>query len=174
MRYDKNHHGAWRRTAALAITVGIALLAAACSGSTPHGSTGSSQTGGSTTYQKELAFSQCVRSHGVPNFPDPTSNGNFINNGQVDMASAPVQSAEKACRHLLPNGGQPTQAQRQQALKRMLNFARCMRTHGYPNFPDPTQNGLTLQGSGISRATVNTPQFQAAQRTCQSSSGTVP
>jgi hypothetical protein len=54
-------------------------------------------------------------------------------------------------------GGPATHAQ-------LVALARCMRGHGAPNFPDPTQNGLNLKDAGISPMS---PQFQAAVRACQ-------
>jgi len=150
---------------------GIAVLATACSGGSSTPTTGS--TGGSTTYQKALAYSQCVRSHGVPDFPDPNSNGVIVlpagSGGSQNLNSAQAQSADRACRHLLPNGGRISQAQQQQDLSQMLKYARCMRSHGLPNFPDPTTAGggvsLNLRGSGIDK---RSPQLQSAQKACQS------
>jgi len=165
-----------RRTAAAAATAGIALLAAACGA--PSSSTPASGPG-STSYQKALAFAQCMRSHGVPDFPDPTTNGNggvgFAvhskpgQGGKVDLSGSQTQAAQQACRHLLPNGGVMNPAQQQQALNRALKFSQCMRTHGVPNFPDPHISnggmGLTIGGNGLN---LQSPQFQAAQRACQS------
>jgi hypothetical protein len=109
-----------------------------------------------------------MRSHGVPNFPDPTSNGVFgIKNHSVDLQSAAVKAAQKTCRSLLPNGGQISQAQQQQGEKQMLKFSQCMRAHGVKKFPDPTSNGQ-LQINDKSGVDPTSPQFQAAQRACQS------
>jgi hypothetical protein len=161
-----------RRAGVLAAIAGIAVLVTACSsGGSSAPTTGS--TGGSTTYQKALAYSQCVRSHGVPNFPDPNSNGVIVmpagSGGSQNLNSPQAQSANKACQHLLPNGGRISQAQQQQDLSQMLKFARCMRSHGLPNFPDPTTAGggvsLNLRGSGIDK---RSPLFQSAQKACQS------
>jgi hypothetical protein len=146
---------------------GIALLTAACGGSSS-----SSAAGGSAQYQKALAYSQCMRSHGVPNFPDPDSQGQFpqIQIGRNGVSQQAVQSAQNACRHLLPNGGTGTAQQQQAKLTQALDFARCMRAHGVPNFPDPTTaNG----GMGFNMAGVDThsPQYQSAQQACRSSAG---
>ena len=154
-----------RLSGVLAVMVGIALLTAAC-GSGPSSSSGdSTQAGGSTTHQKEVAYAQCMRSHGVPKFPDPASNGMFVNNGSFQTDSSQYKSANSTCRHLLPNGGQLSQSQQQQRTSQLLKFAQCMRAHGEPKFPDPTGNGLSLHGSGID---PKSPQFQAAKRACQS------
>ena len=154
--------GPWR--AVLPAVAGMAVLAAACAGG------GSSAAGGSSSYQKAVAYAQCMRSHGVPGFPDPDSKGNFIIKGpELGGSGQQYQSADKACKHLLPNGGQMTAAQQQKALSQALKFSACMRAHGLPNFPDPTveKGGISshLGGSGIS---PNSPQLRAAQQACRS------
>ena len=67
-----------RRAGVLAALVVTALLTAACGGSTSTGAGGSSSTGGSSLPQEELAVAQCMRSHGVPAFPDPSANGGYL------------------------------------------------------------------------------------------------
>ena len=93
-----------------------------------------------------LEYSQCMRSHGVPKFPDIT-NLNVLRSGglkigasmeQLGVSSSTFQAAQSSCRHLLPNGGRTTPTQSQQDLNAMLGFARCMRSHGVPTWPDPT------------------------------------
>jgi hypothetical protein len=121
-----------------------------------------------------------MRSHGVPDFPDPNSNG------QIQLAAGPgsdllpgparFKSAQQACKSLTPVR---SPAQQRQQLAAALRFARCMRAHGMPSFPDPTpQTGLqTRSGGGHSGGGGNTlgngvdpnsPQFQAANRSCRS------
>jgi hypothetical protein len=63
------------RTAAVIIAIAaLVLLAAACSSPSPTGSRCPSNAGGSAS-SRQLAYAQCVRSHGVPNFPDPDNSG---------------------------------------------------------------------------------------------------
>src|SRR5262249_20432354 len=115
------------------------------------------------------------RKHGVPNFPDPDSKGRIqitsgvSANGQktgVNVNSPQFERARKACDKLLPNGGRPTAAQQAQQQQQMLKFARCMRSHGVPRFPDPKAGGALVLGTKAG-VDPNTPQFQAAQKTCQ-------
>jgi hypothetical protein len=93
--------------------------------------------------QDAVKFAQCMRSHGVRNFPDPTSPQQF----KLDIASSEgspaFQPAQTACQHVLPGGGPPSQspAQRQAQTVAALAFARCLRSHGLPNFPDPRGSG---------------------------------
>jgi hypothetical protein len=94
----------------------------------------------STNIQKALAYSHCMRAHGVLNFPDPNSSGAFPKVGaqQLGVSSTNFQAAQSACRSLLPNGGGgPSQTQVQQIMNGMLKFAQCMRSHGVSNWPDP-------------------------------------
>jgi hypothetical protein len=77
----------WRRMAGfLAIAAGIALLASGCGGGGTSAGSGASPSPAST-YAKLIAYAQCMRSHGVPNFPDPNSNGEF--NGNVINPHSP-------------------------------------------------------------------------------------
>jgi hypothetical protein len=139
-----------------AALAGLSLLASACGGAPASqaaqlGSTGSaasstqkSSTGASATgkYAALLAYSHCMRSHGVPNFPDPKQVGRGIqvsgSRSGINPQAPLFVSAQQSCRHLLPGGGEPIRAEQQRALARMLHISRCMRAHGIPGFPDPT------------------------------------
>jgi hypothetical protein len=124
-----------------------------------------------------------MRSHGVPAFPDPDSNGDFHlgNNqqgrGSKESGSSSVSSQETAanqsCHHLLEAGPQMTAAQNQHALSQLVRYAQCMRSHGVPDFPDPhTTNGGIGVPSGIgfdmSGIDQNSPQYRSAAQACQS------
>jgi hypothetical protein len=97
----------------------------------------------------------------------------------INPSSPGFQKASKACRHLLPNGGQPTPAQQAQAMAQALKFSECMRTHGLSDFPDPQSGpggGIAIriragQGQGSSDLNPQSPQFQAAQKACQNIMG---
>jgi hypothetical protein len=113
----------------------LALLAAACGGSSGSHSTTQAQQVGA------VAFSSCMRANGVSGFPDPDSSGTIPKNKVVPLASSPQFAvAQRACQHLLPNRKQPrsTQAEVQAALSGMVRFAACMRSRGVQNWPDPT------------------------------------
>ena len=116
-------------------------------------------------------FSVCMRSHGVPNFPDPNAQGTLTitTSASLDPGSPVFRRAEAHCQHLLPPGKTLSQAQQQRMKAGALAFAACMRSHGVPGYPDPTfSNGGISQGfnrrSGIG---PSSPIFQAAQKTCQ-------
>lgn len=143
-----------------AFTLGSVIVAAAvlplvagCGGSgsstTTAGSTSAAQNGA-------LAFARCMRAHGFSGWPDPTSNGTFdkATMRRLGYSKARVQAVEQsACGRYLPANGPSDQAQQRARLADGLSFARCMRSHGVTQFPDPDAQGeLTVamvQAQGI-------------------------
>ena len=83
-----------------------------------------------------------MRSHRVPNFPDPTGNGALpkVSPRQLGVSSSQLNAAERACQDLLPAGTDDMfpPGEVQQLLIGMLVFSKCMRSDGVPNWPDPT------------------------------------
>lgn len=132
----------------------VSLLAAGCGG-------GASPTAATPTtrHTGALAFAQCMHSHGVPNFPDPNSSGDIPKAEVVPLANSPqFQSAGAACAHLQPGGGPgETPAQRQSHIAALLPFAGCLRSHGFPTFPDPTSSGQ-LTREMLAQAGINLHQ----------------
>ena len=125
-----------RFLAAMACT---ALLAAACGGSP------ASATGGSSAYQKALPFAQCMRSHGIQNFPDPDSSGGFNVGDSVNTSTPQYAAVKSTCVRLHPYNMVLSPQQKAGLMSQALKFAHCMRAHGVPSFPDPVENN-----SGIS------------------------
>ncbi len=102
-----------------------------------------------------VAYSHCMRSHGVPTFPDPTSSEG-IPKDKIPVADPQLAAASGDCEHVMPASGLGPQTTVQQARTHTaddLSFARCLRTHGFPSFPDPTTNGQIthemVAGAGI-------------------------
>jgi hypothetical protein len=93
-----------------------------------------------TNIEKALAYSRCMRAHGVRNFPDPDSNGEIPKASPQELSRPQFKAAEKACQNLLPPGSDDVfpPGEVQQLLIGMLRFSQCMRSHGVPNWPDPT------------------------------------
>jgi len=148
----------------------LAVMTAGC-GAAPAGGSGSGTQTGVT-----LAYAQCLRAHGVADFPDPKGSGPMTRRGGnghltidgVTLKESPeqFQTAQQACRQYLasgPAGGQPSP----QAQQAAVAFSQCMRAHGLPNFPDPTfDHGVTFNSPpGFD---PNAPQVKAAQSACQS------
>jgi len=116
-----------------------------------------------------------MRSHGVPDFPDPvlTPGGGYAREIQVqqgsdlDRNSPQFQAAYAACQSLLPapTPGQAQQIDRQR-LAQALAYSQCMRAHGVADFPDPVaSNGsVTVTINGLK---MDTPAFTSADAACQ-------
>jgi hypothetical protein len=181
--------------AAIVAAAALALLAAACGGGpSSAGSGGSPNAGGSATTPSAVAYSACMRSQGVPNYPDPSFNGSLPKgNAQAfGVSSSQFQAARTACKHLLPNSdttftaslrqcletGDCPQAVVQQALTEGRKFAQCMRNHGVPNWPDPTIDSMgrpsfNATGAGISIDSTRSSQMLSKIGHCQNQPGAV-
>jgi hypothetical protein len=186
---QRRRFGAGLALVGLLVTVG--LLAAACGGGStnpgaargtattttgaPGGKTGAPASSGSSTTQAQLLqFAQCMRSHEVPTFPDPSSTegtlGAMVSSAGIDLQSPTVQAALAACQQFTPTQN-ATSAQSAAQNAQALQFAQCMRSHGVPNFPDPGASSgtgagavhLNLNGTGID---FGSPPIQAAITAC--------
>ena len=157
-----------------AALLGLALLAG-CGGSSSSpgvahlsstNSTGntSSVSGGSapespgSLERAAIAFAKCMRTSGVPNFPDPSAGGGFLFHASPGVISSPTfRAAQAKCHKLMPGAGPPgpgsTTSPSPQTLARFLSIARCMRRNGVPDFPDPRtsvpSNPFGSGGAGV-------------------------
>ncbi len=150
--------------------VSASLLLAACGSGGATGTTGSSSS--------QFALARCMRTHGVSNFPDPTmgaggpgfqisaipGSSTLTVNGTTFNGPA-FESAVRTCK-LFGGGSSPPPLSAQQR-RRLVAFAQCMRSHGVPDFPDPT----FPSAGGIFRGKIpsdhNAPAFAQAVRTCR-------
>jgi hypothetical protein len=177
---------ATRTAAAVVATAALALLAAACSSPSSAGSSSSPSVSASAASPSALAYSACMRSHGVPAYPDPNSSGQLAKTSAqlLGVSSSQYQAAQQDCSQLLPTGGSLQQQEAQcmqnndctpvmvqQMLTADRKLARCMRSHGVPNFPDPASQGsggpyFPISSAGISEAASRTRQFEASLNQC--------
>jgi len=157
-----------RTVAAVVAAASLVLLTAAC-GSIPSSADSgtASSTGGSTSSQstssQQLAFASCMRSGGVPNFPDPSSGEfNKVTLARLANSNSRYQAASRACQHLLPT---PSVTQQRDEAAQALLFSNCVRTHGVTNFPDPGSDGRIPDPAsfGIDQGS---PRFEAANQAC--------
>lgn len=140
----------------------IALTATGCSlALTACGS--SSKSAASRGYSLGVRYADCMRSHGVPNFPDPSPGGGFAFQG-VNASSPAFQSAQTTCVKRQPGGLHTAQPTTGEQMAQMVAKARCIRRHGFPTFPDPS-----LSGNGMAPPSNWNPQAPAsiaARRAC--------
>jgi hypothetical protein len=167
-----------RRAGALAVAAAVAVLATACGGGSDPPSASA------PTYAQVLALAQCMRSHGVPNFPDPDTAGGYAvtsnwsiegaGGSSIGIGSSQAQAAYGDCQHL-PGALSIAQLERdvrqeQQAEARVrpevLKWEQCVRSHGEPDFArGPGGQSPALGNKGA--INPNSPQFQAALAACQ-------
>jgi hypothetical protein len=132
--------------AALALVALSSLISAGCGSSAPSetgtaagtaGTANSTGTGGAkraTDQDKGVKFAECIREHGVPDFPDPDAKGEFQYG--VSVSPAVWKQATTACKDLQPPGTlSAKRTPKQQSAS--LRFAQCVRDHGVKDFPDP-------------------------------------
>jgi hypothetical protein len=145
----------WVATALLS-----AGLLAGCGG-------GARATSSTTSFMSEaIAYSNCMRSHGVPDFPDPDRRGrlhmSFGPGSDLSPDSPAFQFAERVC-------GRPpsevTASQEHQQFLKGLNGAVCMRANGVLNYRDPemTNGKISLF---FTPAIINSPAFRKAAKKC--------
>jgi hypothetical protein len=175
-----------RRPPILASVVSVAacaLLAVGCGGGSSPGvanvasstttTTVSPSASGRTQATGLVAFASCMRSHGVPNFPDPASSGGIPKQAVVSafqaVSTSQAKAAQEACNHLVPVGGlsgQPVQTITAQDRQDYLRAAACMRSHGFAGFPDPTFPNNTITLHIPSSIDQESPRFKSAATTC--------
>jgi hypothetical protein len=171
------HLGRRHVVISVAVVCGVPMIAACGSSSKPS----SPRKSASTLASAGVKFSDCMRSQGVPNFPDPTGSGGHIrfkmNGSSGSNPSSPTfQAAQKTCGKLLPGGGFGSQKPSAATEKQMLAAAQCLRAHGVSGFPDPTTPpppgpGLVLVHNGVafvipSTINIQSPTFTKAAITC--------
>jgi hypothetical protein len=155
-----------------AAAIVAATVITACGSNSPKSS--SAPSSGVHTYaqtmQDDARFAACMRSHGAPNFPHLTSPYAFKDWAVSGAAQSPAnQSAETGCQHLLPGGLGPGQdaSHSQAQIAAVLAFARCVRGHGFPSFPDPTNQGqLSPQMLTAAGIDVHQPELLRAGLVC--------
>ena len=157
----------------LAAAISSALALSACGGST-HGSPASSHQ------DTQLALAECMRAHGVSDFPDPTvgagggegfhisatPGSQTLTVDGITLSGPTFTSAEKTCK-LFGGGTAPPPISEKQK-QQLVAFARCMRAHGISDWADPTfpPGGGVEQGGPASPAERNAPKVQQAAKTC--------
>jgi hypothetical protein len=157
--------------------VACLLVAAACGESTSVVSTGGAGTpsasAGTTTVAAgsrtgALAFARCMRTHGIPGWPDPQPNGGFDKAQLRALTVSPtrIRAIEsRSCRYDFQNGAQ-TQTITPADQADYLAAAACMRTHGYPGFPDPSFPSGGVRVVVPSTIDQDSPRFRSAATRC--------
>jgi hypothetical protein len=175
-----------RTATSVLVLIVLGYLGAACS-STPRSpgvagsgsaspTTASSITGQTSDNQsgfmaKLLAYTDCMRQHGIADFPSPTPSpggqgGGFSvsarSGSDLDPNNPRYQAANRVCQTRLPFGGRPPPRTAKQ-LAEEVKFAACIRQHGFPGFPDPNNQGVFV----LNNFDLSSNRFQSASQTCR-------
>lgn len=161
----------------LLLLIGSAPAIAACGSSSTVRADGSARP-------QALACVDCMRSHGVPNLPDPGPEGGveLSPNAGINTSSPAFKAAQARCAKLLPNGepgGLGTASE--QFTAQLLTASECMRAHGVSGFPDPAvgpppsspqEFAIAMGRGGVSllipkTIDVSSPAFKQAAATCR-------
>ena len=109
-------------------------------------------------------FAQCIRDHGIPDFPDPTIDAQ----GQPhlpDSVQKPPDAVLQPCLPILnqlPPGDRPSsQSTNDPAM--MRQFAECMRAHGITDWPDPNASGEFPMPPSLAGNIKRGPRWQQIQ-----------
>ncbi len=121
---------------------------------------------------------QCMRDHGVANFPDPI----IDNEGHLRLPDGPGGEAAKqalnnnpaaqaACEPILDRLGpylaRDKGAVTQEEMQNLLKLAQCIRENGIPEWPDPKSDGsFPLVGTPL-ETEGKSPRLRAAMQACK-------
>ena len=181
----RDRRGGERRTGlGFGVVIGVVAAAgmlAACGGGSSGPQVASLGSDATTTTVKSasatgkgdpLAFSRCMRAHGLPDFPDPDPNGGItINSGgpggkNLGPDAPAFKAAQKACASLAPGGGAATPAEKAKRRAEGLKMAQCMRAHGILDFPDPSADGGSRSKQSPGVISRRTPRPSKPPRKC--------
>jgi hypothetical protein len=159
----------------------FALTSGGGDGGGGAGGAGSGSSDDSTSMQDAaLQFAQCMRNHGVKDFPDPKVSGNQVDFGAPppDVPRATYQKAKAACQDILdkasPAAEQPSQEELAKLQDESLAMAQCMRKRGW-DMSDPQVS----QDGGIRASFEGVPEpgdprfdeFEHDQEACMDEAG---
>jgi hypothetical protein len=157
----------WKLALLITASTAAAILTLAGCGSSDSSGTDASP---SDTERAAVDLAQCMRDNGVPSFPDPVAkpDGSFgferpdgVEPSALDDALESCQSEARAA------GFDPgSLAQDPEAQDTLLEFSRCMRANGVPDFPDPNPNGNGSLRSVFGAVDLESPQVQQAVESC--------
>ncbi|MFB4314796.1 hypothetical protein [Actinomadura sp. 21ATH] len=159
-----------RRHALVALLLLPMLALGACGGG-GSGGDGTEKAAGDGEKMREYA--KCMRANGA-DMPDPSADGRVevkVSGGKAGEEK--MKAAERKCRRLMPNGGEPRRPDAKQ-LAEMRAMSKCMRENGVPDFPDPDPEtgGIQIRGrKGGGGIDPQSTAFKKADKICNKNGG---
>ena len=170
--------GMFRSTSSLpvaALAIAAATMIAGCGSSSSSSGSQPAQAQVQQEEQDAVRFADCMRSSGVSNFPDPESSPREFKfalaltppTPRPRHSSVRTRPAITCCRAPADRARARHRAGAQIAAD--LAFARCLRSHGFPSFPDPSSTGqLTHEMVASAGINLHQPAAVRAADTCVS------
>jgi hypothetical protein len=124
-------------------------------------------------------WASCMRQHGDPNQADPTIDSSGVihivmsGTGSTTLKGGPNSNSPcESYLHAASVGLGGRSAGQRPSYSKLLKFSRCMRSHGIPDFPDPSSDGsLSLQNHPGSDLDPHSSAFKSASTTCSKQAG---
>ncbi|HEY3726741.1 MAG TPA: hypothetical protein VGL51_06185 [Solirubrobacteraceae bacterium] len=164
-------HKSNRHIPAIALAAVSCMLATAACGSSGKPGSGT----GSSGITPAVTYADCMRSHGVSNFPDASAGGGFDIPSTIDTRAPVYLSAQQTCARL-QRGAIPRHKPSERQKRVAVAFSKCVRTHGLGDFPDPSLSippPSSVQGMirgglywALPAGTVESPAFRTAASAC--------
>lgn len=169
--HPANRPGPRVRSAVVAAAACCLLLAACGSGSSATAGASGQISGNpdpARAQREILAFTACMHAHGVAGLANAAPSDLKAELAPSTPHSPAFQAALPACSHLLPFGESHETASQTQARKAAaMAFARCIRSHGFPRFPDPSTSGqLTHEMLAAAGINLHQPAVLQAGDAC--------
>ncbi|NGN66779.1 hypothetical protein G5C51_23100 [Streptomyces sp. A7024] len=123
--------------------------------------------GAGSMRDKNVAFAECLRKNGVPDYPDPDKAGTLrLEPGsKVNIDGAAYKNAERVCMKDAPPAGQrqgaPPAGAGEPRRPDPAKYVECMRKNGMPKFPKPDNRGMF---TGVD---LDSPEYKTAQKACE-------
>ena len=137
-----------RRTIVVAAgAAALAIAGAGCGSSHPTDAAPAAPAGPAAAWHQVVL---CARAHGMPSLPDPRidASGKAIFPSGLNVPAETRRACQSMFDRLVPNAQNhtPTQAE----LAALLRFARCMRSNGVADWPDPRADGSFVPDARLS------------------------
>jgi hypothetical protein len=123
----------------LAALATVALIGAGCGSDAPSDAEIAASSDAAVSKKlsardKAVKFAECIRQHGVSDFPDPNAKNEFEYG--VSVSPAVWKKATTACKALQPPGTLSSKRTPEEQ-SASLRLAQCVRANGVKDFPDP-------------------------------------
>lgn len=151
------------RRVAVALAMAAIAFVAGCTAAAGRSGSASTSENPNSPDATIVAMIACFRAHGLPAFPDAVFDPD---DGRWHLANERpniTPQVEQACASVIPHST-PAKAIPSGQLHDLLNYAKCMRAHGMPDFPDPAVDGVF---HGVESNLKTDPVAQSANTACQ-------